>query len=53
MGGGGVKLSNASQPTSITGDVRHVYITCPEARTQLSPLSIALICVCVCVRMCL
>ena len=42
MGGGGggeVKYCNA------TGDMCHVYIACPEARTQLSPLSIALICV--------
>ena len=50
-----MKLSNASQPTctctctSTSGEVHHVYMctTCPDAGSLLSPLNIAIICVCV------
>ena len=40
-----MKLSNANQPTACTRNVHHVYITCQDARTMYSPLTI-MFCVC-------
>ena len=51
-----MKLSNASQPTctSTSGEVHHVYmyITCPDTRTLLCLLNIAIIVFCVCICVC-
>ena len=45
---GGVKLSNANQPTASSGTVHHVYSTCLDARTLFSPMNIMFLkCVCV------
>ena len=46
-GEGGVKLSNANQPTVSIGTVHHVYSTCLNARTMFSHLNIFFFKMCV------
>ena len=43
-------LSNAGKPIASTGNVHHVYITCPDTRTLFSPSPSCFgVCSCVCV----